>query len=305
MTLHHIEVFCAVCKEGSMSKAALKLNMTQPGVSRIISDLELYYQTVLFIRKGRTLELTAAGKQYYKDSLLVLQDFKIQENNIRHSQEKRNIVLGCTTGLGLYVMNQIVEKFNKRFPSCTVYVTDNSSRVICDKVTSGSISIGLVQNITRDEALKAEPLIEDELVAVCKPDYPIRKDHRYSVKDLSKENLLLMESGRTTRNIIDKFFMDKGMVAEPSWTSASVSTLKELAMRGKGIAVLFEVMVRNDLEEGTLIKVPVAFSAKKEFYLTYRKDSWLSEEENYILTLCRESAREWKDSSDNQTAWEE
>ena len=76
-------------------------------------------------------------------------------------------------------------------------------------------------------------------------------------------------------------------------------------MRGKGIAVLFEVMVRNDLEEGTLIKVPVAFSAKKEFYLTYRKDSWLSEEENYILTLCRESAREWKDSSDNQTVWEE
>lgn len=51
-------------------------------------------------------------------------------------------------------------------------------------------------------------------------------------------------------------------------------------------------MVRNDLEEGTLFKVPVAFSAKKEFYLTYRKDSWLSEEENYILTLCRKSARE-------------
>ena len=73
----------------------------------------------------------------------------------------------------------------------------------------------------------------------------------------------------------------------------------------KGNCCAFEVMVRNDLEEGTLFKVPVAFSAKKEFYLTYRKDSWLSEEENYILTLCRTSAREWKDSSDNQTVWEE
>ena len=84
-----------------------------------------------------------------------------------------------------------------------------------------------------------------------------------------------------------------------------LSFLLRVGMKGKGIAVLFEVMVRNDLEEGTLIKVPVAFSAKKEFYLTYRKDSWLSEEENYILTLCRKSAREWKDSSDNQTVWEE
>ena len=43
MTLHHLQVFCSVCEEGSMTKAAVKLNMTQPGVSRIISELEGHY----------------------------------------------------------------------------------------------------------------------------------------------------------------------------------------------------------------------------------------------------------------------
>lgn len=293
MTLHHIEVFCAVCREGSMSKAAVTLNMTQPGVSRIISDLEDYYKTILFIRKGRKLELTAAGRQYYKDSLLVLQDFKIQESNIRHSQEKRSISLGCTTSLGLSVMNEIVEKFNKKFPSCHVSVTDNSSIIIKEHILSGSCSIGLVQNFWRDDILKGEPLLVDELVAVCSPDFPIKKDHKYNIKDLSKEPLLLMEQGRSTRVIIDKFAMDKGFVLEPKWTSASISNLRELAIKGTGIAFLYEMMVRDDLKEGRLIKVPVSFTAKKEFFIIYRKDSWLSDEEEYFLSLCRECAKEW------------
>lgn len=300
MTLHHIEVFCAVCKEGSMSKAALTLNMTQPGVSRIISDLEEYYKTVLFIRHGRSLELTAAGKQYFKDSLLILQDFKIQESNIRHGQEKRNIVMGCTTGLGLSVMAEIIDKFRKKFPSCTVTVVDNSSRIVREKVIAGTCSIGLVQNASDDEILKAEPFFMDELVAVCSPDFKVKADHRYSIKDLSKEPLLLMEQGRTTRNILDKFATDKSLVLEPVWTSASVSNLRELAVRKKGIAVLFEMMVRDDIESGKLVKVPISFSAKKEFYLIYRKDSWLSEEEEYVLSLCRQCAREWNKAVDTR-----
>ncbi|MGN0830156.1 MAG: LysR family transcriptional regulator [Candidatus Ornithospirochaeta sp.] len=296
MTLHHIEVFCAVCREGSMSKAAVVMNMTQPGVSRLISDLENYYKTTLFIRKGRTLELTSAGKQYYRDSLQVLQDFKIQESNIRHDREKRNITIGCTTGLGLSVMMEIQTKFNKKYPSCSLSVIDNSSRIVREKVLSGMCSIGLVQNSNGDEALKQESFLTDELVAVCSPTYPLRPNHKYSIKELSKEKLLLMESGRTTRNIIDKFAMDKGIALEPVWTSSSVSNLKELATRNMGIAVLFEMMVRDSLDEGDLIKVPVTFTAKKEFYIIYRKDSWLSEEEEYLLSLCREGAKGWRAS---------
>lgn len=296
MTLHHIEVFCAVCREGSMSKAAVVMNMTQPGVSRLISDLENYYKTNLFIRKGRTLELTSAGKQYYRDSLQVLQDFKIQESNIRHDREKRNITLGCTTSLGLSVMMEIQAKFNKKYPTCSLSVIDNSSRIVREKVLSGICSIGLVQNSNGDEALKQESFLTDELVAVCSPTYLLKPNHKYSIKELSKEKLLLMESGRTTRNIIDKFAMDKGIALEPVWTSSSVSNLKELASRNMGIAVLFEMMVRDSLEEGCLIKVPVTFTAKKEFYLIYRKDSWLSEEEEYLLNLCRECAKGWRRS---------
>ena len=80
-----------------------------------------------------------------------------------------------------------------------------------------------------------------------------------------------MESGRTTRNIIDKFAMDKGIALEPVWTSSSVSNLKELATRNMGIAVLFEMMVRDSLDEGDLIKVQVTFTAKKSFILFIEK----------------------------------
>ena len=107
MTLHNLQVFIAVCEEGTMTDAAKRLNMTQPGVSKIISEMERYYETVFFIRKNRRFYLTAAGKQFLEDSRKVVQAFSMLEGNATHNQETKTITLGCTSGIGFSMVADV------------------------------------------------------------------------------------------------------------------------------------------------------------------------------------------------------
>lgn len=290
MTLHHLQVFCSVCEEGSMTKAAVKLNMTQPGVSRIISELEGHYKVILFLRKGRSLMPTPQGSQFYHDSKLVLQEFHRQEMNIRQGQRLSSVVFGCTTGLGFAIGSVLANDFKKKFPACRLSFCDNTSRNIQHMVVKGECNLAMVQNVWDDDKLIEEAFYTDRLIAVASPSYQPRNSLKepLDIKNLAREDLLLMEKGRTTRNMIEKIAVDKKVTLDPIWTSAAVANLKELALQNRGITVIFEIMVRRELRNGTLVRIPTTFSPTKTFYLIRRKDTWISEEVEYLLSLCRQ-----------------
>ena len=80
-----------------------------------------------------------------------------------------------------------------------------------------------------------------------------------------------MEKGRTTRNMIEKIAVGKKVTLDPIWTSAAVANLKELALQNRGITVICEIMVRRELRNGTLVRIPT-----KTFYLIRRNTCCLS-----------------------------
>ncbi|MBR1919782.1 MAG: LysR family transcriptional regulator [Spirochaetales bacterium] len=291
MTIHNIQVFCAVCEERTMSRAATRLHMTQPGVSKIISDMEKNYATVFFIRKNKQVFLTAQGKQFYEDSRIVLQDFARLENNVQHSKKAHSIVLGCTSGIGFSMISDVETKFHQRYPHCRLRMRDSSSSKIQKLVIDGECNIAMVQHSTDDERLHQESFCRNSLVAVCAPGYQLRSNSReLTIQDLANENLILLEKERTTRALIDNIAMENGYILDPKWTSSSPSNVKELAARGEGVAILFEIQVRKEVENGRLAVIPTTLNTTTNFYIIYRKDIWLSEEEQYLLQLCREYA---------------
>ncbi len=291
MTLHNLQVFIAVCEEGTMTDAAKRLNMTQPGVSKIISEMERYYETVFFIRKNRRFYLTAAGKQFLEDSRKVVQAFSMLEGNATHNQETKTITLGCTSGIGFSMVADVDKVFHERYPRCKLYLRDSSSKTIQEMVIRGECNLALIQHSSSDERLHYEVFCRNSLIAVCAPNYNLNsRASTLSIEDLAKENLILLEKERATRTLIDKIAMEKNIVLNPIWTSSSPSNVKELSARGEGVAILFEIQVRKELASGKLIQIPIDLKVEKNFYITYRKDIWLSEEEQYLIRLCREYA---------------
>ena len=85
MTLHHLEVLCAACRENSMSGAANRLHLTQPAVSRTIMEIEKHYGFKVFERINKRLFLTEHGRQLWNDSERVLKDLSVLEQNAQNS----------------------------------------------------------------------------------------------------------------------------------------------------------------------------------------------------------------------------
>ena len=290
MTLHNLQVFIAVCEEGTMTDAAKRLNMTQPGVSKIISEMERYYETVFFMRKNRRFYLTAAGKQFLDDSRKVIQAFSMLESNARHNQETKLITLGCTSGFGFSMVTDVEKAFHERYPKCRLFLRDSTSKTIQEMVIRGECDLALIQHSSSDERLHQEVFCRNSLIAVCAPDYVLNSTGTLTIEDLSRENLILLEKERATRTLIDRVAMERNIVLNPTWTSSSPSNVKELAARGEGVAILFEIQVRKELASGKLIQIPTDLQVKKNFYIIHRKDIWLTEEAQYLIQLCREYA---------------
>ena len=291
MTLHNLKVFCTVCEEGTMSSAAKKLNMTQSGVSKIITEMEKLYKVVLFVRREKKLHLTAEGKALLDNSRKVLQAYNRLENNMLHTQTNKAIVFGYTSGFDLSIISDIEHDFHEKYPDCKLFLRDNYSKRIREKVIRGECDLAMVQSPSVDERLHQEVFCSNSLVAVCSPDYKLNSQSKtLTFADLANENLILLEKDRATRTIVDKLALENEVTMNPFWTSSSPSNVKELAARGEGVAILFEIHVRGDLNSGRLVQVPTTFNVKQDFYIIYRKDTWLTENQLFLINLCRKHA---------------
>ncbi len=288
MTLHHLQVFTAVCEEQSMSKAACKLNMTQPGVSRIIAELEEYYQVILFLRKNRTLYITPQGRQCFEDAMKVLKQFSLLEANLRQNQPRERISVGCSTGIGSLIMPKAYSLFQKEYPACQVYITEGTSEDIQKGVIDGKFSFGLVQTLIIDKYLTQEAFCSDKAMLVCAPDYQLKcMNPTLSLSDMAKEKLILTISNTGLREVIERFALKEGISLNPIWSCTTGNNALELAKKGYGVAMLSDKTVISDIKKGTLRAIPLDFEIKRDFYLIWRKDSWPSEEETFLIDTCR------------------
>ena len=114
MTLLHLEVLCAACRENSMSGAAKRLHLTQPAVSRTIMEIEKHYGFKVFERINKRLFLTEHGRQLWNDSERVLKDFGVLEQNAQNSSKISSLQIGCGIAIGTILMPELIMSFHER-----------------------------------------------------------------------------------------------------------------------------------------------------------------------------------------------
>jgi len=289
MTLTHIKVFCSVCELGSMSKTAIKLNMTQPGVSRMIAELESEYKVKLFLRKNRKLYLTSYGRQCYKDGKKVLLDVETMRLNIHMNEPMPALNIGCSTGIGSLVMPEACKLFRDKYPNCNLYISEGTSIKIHQGVMDGEYSIGFVQELIPEPRLVHKVFCGDTVMAVCSPSYKTKNElTSFALKDIADEKLIMTSLGTGIRNVIELYAASMNVTVAPCWNCSSGHNAKALAEAGLGVAILSDKTVAASIKEKRLRALPVDFELKRDFYQIWLNDSILSVEEKYFLQICSE-----------------
>lgn len=290
MQLRHLEIFCTVYDLGSMSRAAEKMNMTQPGVSRIIAELEEEFRTSLFIRKNRSLIATYQADKCYEISMRILKELKQLSYAMNKENPKTELRIGCSTGISYHIMPDVINQFHKRYPECKTFVHEGTPMEIQKGVKDGRYGIGFVQEFIVDKEIIHRLFCHDKVLPVAAPDYVTQASEPISFRELANENLIMTLPLTGIRNIIEQYASTLNITLNPIWSCKTGSTACSLAEQGFGIALLSDKTVQASIEKRRLRVVKVReFDLRRGFYQIWKDSAILSEEEEYILQLSMEA----------------
>ncbi|CAM5274709.1 LysR family transcriptional regulator [Thauera mechernichensis] len=260
MADRRLQVFHAVAKHGSFTRAAEHLHMTQPAVTFQIKQLEEHFDTRLLDRGHGKISLTPAGELVlaYAERILGLSaelDSRVSELT---DELAGQIKIGTSTTIAAYWLPHILEGFKRRYPRVLPRVVVGNSKLTEDAVAARDLDIGLIEIVTEQHAIERRSAARDELFVICSPDNPLAAFKSLRAKDLVGHPFIDRDPGNGIRQIADEFFEAAGIAGSEITLCAeigSLATIKHLAAAGLGFAIASKRAIQRDLEDGRLVAI--------------------------------------------------
>jgi DNA-binding transcriptional LysR family regulator len=194
MELRHLRYFVAVAEEENVSRAALKLHVSQPGVSRQIRDLEEEIGFELFQRGAQSLHLTEAGKIFLEEARAVLRhaDQAVEAARAVSQGAAGEIDVGYAPSLTVQILPQTLRTFQAKFPRVRVRLHDLSTEEILSRLHGGQLQVGLLVRPGPQmlRGLSFKELARYPLRAAVAPEHRLAKAKTVTLAQIASEPLI-------------------------------------------------------------------------------------------------------------------
>ena len=258
MNLKQLEYFVQVAELGSFSKAAVVLDIAQPALSRQVRSLETELHQQLFLRNGRGVTLTDAGKRLFDHSVAVLQLMAHAREDLGASRDEPigRVTIGLPPSMGRQLTLPLIDRFKKELPAARLAIVEGLSTHIVEWVTTGRIDIGLVYTPEAQPGLEITPLLQEQLGLVSHAAKGKRKRPALPplpMKELSRYPLIVPERVHAMRRLLDTQAALAGIKLDIAWEVSSVPSIIDLVCAGYGYAVLTASGVAASARAGELV----------------------------------------------------
>jgi len=198
MELRHLRYFVAVAEELHFGRAAQRLHIQQPPLSRQIQDLEAELGFSLFERSRRRVELTPAGTALLGRARQVFDALDVAIHDARSASEGESgrLVVGYPSSLAYSGLTELLRAFHTRFPSVEISLRELPPADQIDGLKSGSLDVGFVRTSLDDPTLAAELVRRESLMVVLPNDHRLAKQRSIALKALSEEPFVLFPRAR-------------------------------------------------------------------------------------------------------------
>ena len=295
MADERLKTFLVVVRCGSLTQAAKELYISQPAVTLQIHKLESEYNTALFYRRERGVELTPAGKMLYDYAQRIdrLYEEAAEELGALTGEMRGALRIGATLTIGEYVLPPIIGTFKSEHPHVDILLEVDNTRRIVEQVASGDFDCGLVEGPFDNGLIMAEKLADDELVIVCSPRHQLAGMAKIKPDDLLQEQFILREPGSGTRQVFEDALQQAGIDLsrlQVLMQLGSTQAIKALVTERVGVSVLSRWTVMEDTKQGTLCTVDVpGIDLHRSFRFIFRKDTRISLITRHFISICRKA----------------
>lgn len=239
MNTNDLEAFLAVVETGSLVAAARRLNLTQPGVTRRVQNLEDTLGVTLFERPAKPLRPTLAGREAYEHGRRVIQSIEeLMSGAAPNGAIRGELRIGVSIDLSEQALSAPVDALRARFPDLTIRLTAGWAEPLMEQVLRNQIdaaAIGLPVPAQPADGLAADALATTSLVIVASPDIVLADPPQLA--DLAGQAWIVSQDGCGYRTVLRRRFEAEGLNFTVGVEAPDPELRLSLAARGLGLTV--------------------------------------------------------------------
>jgi DNA-binding transcriptional LysR family regulator len=247
-----------VARQGSVSRAAENLLVSQPALTARLKRLEEELGASLFVRQPRGMRLTEAGEAYLPFAMRAL-DTLAEGRHVVNAYEgggAGRLALGAAPAVSTYVLPALLKRFAVGHPRVAVSVRTGHSEEVLDLVLREQVDLGLVRALRHPEIVNT-PLYEDRLVLVVEPEHRFASRRGIEVAEIGQEQVILFDRTSSYHELTSAFFRRAGVLPAGVMELDNIDAAKKMVQEGFGVALLPGTAVAGELEAGVLREVAI------------------------------------------------
>ena len=254
-------VFKEVAEAGNITAAAQTLFISQSAVSQSIKQLEAELQTRLFARNSRGVTLTADGRMLYEYVRSAMGLLETGEEKLSQSRDLQmgHLTIGASDTVTSQFLLPYLDRFHRQYPAIHIQIISGRSHKVLGLLQSGKVDIAFASTPQEGASLETFPCLATHSIFVAGAEYPCDFDHVYTLEEIARFPLILLERKASSRLYLEKYFLQNGLHLNPEIELGARSRLVDLAAIGFGVAGVTEEFVRRELESGRLRKLRTSF----------------------------------------------
>ncbi len=254
MNIHQLAVFHAVAEQGSLTRAAALLFISQPAVSKQLRELERSLGMALFHRLSTGVRLTEAGELLlgYSRQIFALEHEAESALRELHNLERGRLRIGASTTVGTYILPPACATFGRQYPRVELALDIDNSRAIIERLRAGRIDLALVEGPIAEDEFVRDEIGRDEIVPIASPFHPLGCLKGIPFERLAEQPMLLREEGSGTRAVVAEAFESRGLAPQVKMTLGNTEAIKRAVAAGVAMAWVSRLAVEDEVKAGTL-----------------------------------------------------
>lgn len=239
LSLRQYEYVCAIGRYGSLSAAALHLNVSQPALSTALTRVEEHLGHPLFTRRrGAALAITPQGRTFLHEAEKLLRAAAGLEGANYRGQEVQHLRLGCFADLAPFHLAPALRALRAAFPDNQIAYSVGGFENVISALIDGQMDLAITYALGLDAGFTRHTLFDSHPNALVSPDHSLARRSRISLEELEQYPLILSAEGLSAQHVLT-LFRRNGLQPIVAHRAASLEIQRSLAAHGEGVAISY------------------------------------------------------------------
>ena len=277
INLNHLRYFYEVARSGNMRRAAARIGISQPALSKQIQALEDTIGLQLFYRTPKGLQPTGDGDVVFSYCERIFGHLRDLEGalDLRRKGSAGRVAIGTINSISTHLLPGFLKTYRDTYPKVRIKVVTVRSRAVLKALVEHKIDVGLIAEQPVGDQFVWRPFMKTPLVVVAAPESQLAKlakeaKNGVSIESLHRTDMVAFDAPAPTRRVTDRHLAKLGVEPRIIAECPSIETISSMVQKDIGFAILPAHCVEQEVQSNRLVTVPVNdWKLERTLYLVH------------------------------------